>query len=94
MEEDAGRCAELPESGYQEVGDGVVFEAGFSEPYSDFQRDAVQWLLKMKGRVRLVVLFVVEEDKPAVARRRKEREQDIRILVQKWGNSVLRQDKD
>lgn len=41
----------------------VVIESGFSESYQDLVRDASQWLLRSGGRVKLVIIVKVEEDK-------------------------------
>lgn len=67
----------------------VIFEAGFSEPYDDLLNDMRQWLLKTKGRVQLVILANIDEDKKARNTLKKTPECSARInqLVKPFGNS-------
>jgi len=67
----------------------VVFEVGFSEPHTDLERDARQWLMKGEGLgVRCVVLCVITEDKARRATRRGEMERDGTMagLARRFGN--------
>ena len=41
----------------------IAIEIGFSESYHDLVRDASQWLLRSGGRVKLVIIVKVDEDK-------------------------------
>ena len=71
----------------------VVIEVGFSESYHDLVRDASQWLLRSGGRVKLVIIVKVEEDKLQLNVHQKT-EQFKRTrdqLVAKYGDGMSRE---
>lgn len=71
----------------------VVIEVGFSESYHDLVRDAFQWLLRSGGRVNLVIIVKVEEDKLQLNIHQKT-EQFKRTrdqLVAKYGDGMSRE---
>ncbi|KAL2870216.1 uncharacterized protein BJX67DRAFT_277495 [Aspergillus lucknowensis] len=70
----------------------VVFETGFSERYENLQNDASQWLLRSGGKVHLVVLFNIEEDKRVLQSCQKSHDtrRRLRKLVRDYGNDFVK----
>ena len=67
----------------------VVFEVGFSENYTDLVSDAKQGLERSGGKIRLVILVNIEEDKKSLKARLNSNEAKTRIrdLVARFGNA-------
>lgn len=58
--QETGRCFNLLRRG---VFPSLVCEVGFTESYIDLLEDARQWLEKNDGKVRLVMIVKLEEEK-------------------------------
>ena len=67
----------------------IIFEVSFSESYDDLVSDALQWLTKSQGRVRLVVLINIKEDIQSRTARKnsKEAPRRIKTLMKSFGNA-------
>lgn len=70
----------------------VVFETGFAERYEDLRNDASQWLLRSGGKVRLVVLFKIDEDQRVLQSSQKSHDtrRRLRKLVRDYGNDFVK----
>jgi hypothetical protein len=67
----------------------VIVEVGFTESYADLRSDALQWLTKSQGRVRLVVLVDIKEDiQSLMARNKSDKTRDrVKALTKRFGNA-------
>ncbi|PWY92452.1 hypothetical protein BO70DRAFT_425150 [Aspergillus heteromorphus CBS 117.55] len=67
----------------------VMFEAGFSESYHDLARDMKHWLLNSSGRVQLVVLANIQEDRRTLITQQKTEEfkDNMANLLIEFGNT-------
>ncbi|KAJ9214273.1 hypothetical protein DTO166G4_4118 [Paecilomyces variotii] len=70
----------------------IVFETGFAEQYEDLRNDAYQWLLRSGGKVRLVVLVDINEDKRVLqsCQESQDARQRLRKLVRDYGNDFVK----